>query len=694
MDSFKRLFRKKVNSDCRCCQGLLGPGVWISATDLIQGSQAGCPACQLLYQSINLSDLCDPRIELVSVHAFGDSSVLQTFDPKSEGMSRQLYTQEGFHKGRWAADPSRPSHAPDRPYPPVERSVELFSLEGNTSHWPVVRAARHVAAVADAPECLDLIRTWVSDCEKKHRSCRKKKTPKTLPDRVILIRPGNDPQLVDSQGLPGRYIALSHRWGGNVSLQLTKDKLEDFKRGIPFSSFPKTFQDAIHICRALEVDYIWIDSICIIQDSKEDWDVQGSKMDQVYANCLLTLAADAAENGGAGFITGTERQDLSGKTRKLIYHGPQGEEGELFVRPLREFGSMGGFGRHYQGWAPQPQPEAETSSSQPSKHQLVEQGSYLLRRGWVLQETLLPRRMLHFLPNEVSWRCASASLCECQLRPHGNVAHAPLDLEQPREIDTEDLKEFWKEVVEQYTRRQLTFPSDRLAALAGMASRAQSVAPDAHYCAGLWSDALPSTLLWTVDRPVQLDKNAEEPASRRIDPAIAPSWSWASVTGYVLFLFWKRNYDRGRWAKSAPDLTDIQVQCTPTGQNRYGSVNVADAKLTALGYLCKVRLWLTGGSKWHFPFRMEGGTPGGTLGRTGGYLYPDTDEFLESLQASGKQGMSMTVVSVYGSRMFLVLRPVGEEEELVFERIGVLYCEEKDAVGLSEWGRRDRFTLV
>jgi hypothetical protein len=323
-------------------------------------------------------------------------------------------------------------------------------------------------------------------------------------------------------------------------LQLKRDLFESFKQGIPYKEFPKTFQDAIRICRALKVDYLWIDSICIIQDSKEDWDIQSSKMDLVYANCLLTIAADSAENVRAGFIGGHEREDLRMKTRRLTCSGPKGKRTEIFLRPWRDFGTLGGFGRHYIN--------TEGEDLKPSKI-LMDQGSYLLRRGGVLQETLLPRRIVHFLPDEISWQCASASWCECQVRQHIRVVHEPLDLELPREIDPENLKEYWKEVIEQYTRRQLTFPSDRLAALAGIASRAHSGRIDVSYCAGLCSDALPSTLLGTVDRRVEYGTFWDY-TSRRIEPRVAPTWSWASVTGNANFLFWTRNFGRGKWANS------------------------------------------------------------------------------------------------------------------------------------------------
>ncbi|KAI0802800.1 HET-domain-containing protein [Xylaria sp. FL0064] len=489
----------------------------------------------------------------------------------------------------------------------------------------------------------------------KHRNC-KNHSSVPLSDRVVFVGAGAEPHLVESKGILGRYIALSHRWGGQMPLQLKANNINEFKKGISLSSLPSTFQDAIKICRALAVNYIWIDSICIIQNSKEDWDIAGSMMDHTYANSWLTIAADAAANHKTGFIHTSARENLRARSRQLVCRGSGGKPSEIFVRPWREFGSLGGFGRHYAAM--------EHEGVEPSQR-LTNQGSFLLRRGWVLQETLLPHRMIQFLPDEVTWRCATVSRCECQPRPHEKVVHEPLDLERPREIDPRNLKEYWKEVIEQYTQRQLTFPSDRLAALAGMASRAHSVCPDAQYYAGLWSDTLPSILLWTVERRVEYGKFWDYD-NRRIELRMAPTWSWASITGHVNFLFWKRNFGRGEWANSPPDISVIAVHCVPAGRNRYGAVR--DATLTAEGYICNVRIQLMGGSKRHFPFRMEAHKADGKISSARGLLYPDTTEAQECLEASRESGMAITAVSIYESRLFLLLRPVGEGS-LVFERI-------------------------
>ncbi|OBT41914.1 hypothetical protein VE00_07479 [Pseudogymnoascus sp. WSF 3629] len=662
MDRLQRLLWKKENRNCQHCRGLQDGQLRIPAAALIHGAQTGCPACHLLYQSISPADLVDQRIKLVHVRLFRDSQVCHTFDPGSDDMSRKLCEEEGFSKGGWVSGPDYPTTAF---YPPVERAVELFSLE----------------AAANTDEFHNLIYGWLRQCETQHPNCKDYR-PSILPDRVVFVGKGRDPHLVEPpKGAQEDYIALSHRWGGQVSLQLKTATLDDFKKGIPFSSFPKTFQDAITVCRSLCIKYIWIDSICIIQDSKDDWDVQGSKMDQVYSHCLLTIAADAAENGDSGFLETPERRELHKATRKIDCTSPAGQKGEIFVRPWRQYGSLGGFGRHYNSWEP--------GSLQPAQR-LKQEGSYLLRRGWVLQETFLPVRVLHFLPDEVTFKCTVSSRCECQLPTHGIVAHRPLDIEEPREITPRDLKEFWREVIEQYTQREFMFHSDRLAAMAGLANHVHFRRPDIEYYAGLWSDELPSTLLWIVDREINFGRLWGNESHRNI-PSVAPTWSWGSVTGRVTFLFWHLSYGRGKWAESEPDLTDVKVKCTPLGLNRYGSVK--DAELTAEGYLCDVRVWLTRGSEWHFPFKMETKKADGTVGKTNGFFYPDTKDVLAGLQAGRKDGVEMVVVSVYESRMFLVLREVGVGK-LVFERIGVIHCNEFDRVVLKDWGRKERFAIV
>lgn len=107
-------------------------------------------------------------------------------------------------------------------------------------------------------------------------------------------------KLHETDGEQSAYVALSHRWGDHQPLRLLCDNLSDFRRNIPWSALPKTFQDAIVFARRLDMPYIWIDSLCIVQDSKEDWFVQSSKMAGIYEYASITLAATVASGGTAG----------------------------------------------------------------------------------------------------------------------------------------------------------------------------------------------------------------------------------------------------------------------------------------------------------------------------------------------------------------------------------------------------------
>ncbi|KAJ4348613.1 uncharacterized protein N0V89_009991 [Didymosphaeria variabile] len=147
---------------------------------------------------------------------------------------------------------------------------------------------------------------WVTDkikaCKESHRKCNVH-AHGALPDRIVKIGRADSAQACSDENwyesdvklyetcnedLP--YAALSHRWGDEQPLRLLKDNLELFRENIEWSTLPKTFQDAIVFARKLGIEFIWIDSLCIIQDSKEDWFEQSGKMAGIYEHAAVTLA--------------------------------------------------------------------------------------------------------------------------------------------------------------------------------------------------------------------------------------------------------------------------------------------------------------------------------------------------------------------------------------------------------------------
>lgn len=247
------------------------------------------------------------------------------------------------------------------------------------------------------------------------------------------------------------------------------------------------------------------------------------------------------------------------------------QEYRVHVRKRTSMTYMGGFPHH----------QAGVYDDEPDDEHL---GGHLSRRGWCFQEGYLPSRVLHFAIDHVSWHCATDAFCECEW--------GPLDKDKKRSrsladgldpgciIDRDSLMADWEAVIEEYTRRQLSFSSDRLAALAGLAARAHTEKPETKYLAGLWSDTLPQSLIWEA-------RNRSE----RIRPYIAPSWSWASVTGPV---YWplQQYFD----TRDRTRLEIIDYICSPAGPNKYGALK--DARLIVKGVLWPIRLLVADG--WGF----------------------------------------------------------------------------------------------
>ncbi len=106
------------------------------------------------------------------------------------------------------------------------------------------------------------------------------------------------------------WTALSYRWGGDSSFVTTESNIVERQEAIHWSSIPSTFQDAMELTHDLRIRYIWIDALCIIQDSPADWSAEASKMRSIYQNAQLVIAADITVSGSSGIFASRERYSI------------------------------------------------------------------------------------------------------------------------------------------------------------------------------------------------------------------------------------------------------------------------------------------------------------------------------------------------------------------------------------------------
>jgi hypothetical protein len=362
---------------------------------------------------------------------------------------------------------------------------------------------------------------------------------RTLPDRVLKI--GHEPaalvgrdggfdagvKLYESRGEKATYAALSHRWGDEQPLRLLLENHADFQRGIAWSALPKTFQHAILFARKMGIHFIWIDSLAIIQDSKEDWLEQSGKMAAIYENATITLAATTSEGGRSGmFVEPTELQKgyVTDGAVKVAVDG--NDEG---ARRLLE--SAGGdrviaFVKQKMEWGDHPFPGHFASPDLP-----------LLKRGWVYQERLLSPRIAHFGSLDLIWECNGVITCYCDTWMHSGSRNPISHPVKPMHAacltaspgNESRMAYRWIRIVEAYTMLELTFMSDRLIAIAGIAKQFSRGLHNKKYCAGLWEESLLTGLTWARKDPHRL-------LVRPSPPSTGPSWSWISVPSAIVYL--------------------------------------------------------------------------------------------------------------------------------------------------------------
>jgi len=246
-----------------------------------------------------------------------------------------------------------------------------------------------------------------------------------LPTRVLDLglKPKDIIKLVESSdSLIGHYNCLSHCWGSKQPLVTTRKNITAWKKRIPWKALPKTFQDAVAFTRSLNIRYLWIDCLCIIQGDVKDWQKQAGKMAEIYQNSFLVLAATAS-------------------------HDCQGGLFRTFSRPKSYLiQGIDSFNREFDIYVRKRTTHWSDKLNHEEKDLDVDEEFPLLTRAWVYQERLLSKRVLHFCSDELVWECNEESTCQCGcFNPETNPKEVHARAMAPVEVNLSSIKALFKQ---------------------------------------------------------------------------------------------------------------------------------------------------------------------------------------------------------------------------------------------------------
>jgi hypothetical protein len=378
-------------------------------------------------------------------------------------------------------------------------------------------------------------------CHESHARCNAAYRSKssTYPSRLLDI--GNDEQsFIVLRGTrlfhDKEYACLSHCWGDVKPFVLNSSTHFALAQGIEVGMLPKTFQDATIVARSLCIQYVWIDSLyavpivfriteaksrrCILQDSNDDWASESSRMGDIYANAVCTIAATAARDSSDGLFF--ERCSQLHVPRRVTFGWPHRDGDDLRLAG----------------------PYLCDVTHLAQKY--IEQAP-LNQRAWVCQERQLSRRVLHFTSTQVFWECLECAACETypgDLPPWARAFWSldgtalknrisDLTLQNKDELlesvvstyssGVLDAQPMFKWLIfrDQYSRCTLTRDSDKLVAISGIANWVGQATGD-ELVAGLWLGRIIEELCWRT----------EAPASKSMVWR-APTWSWAGFDAHI-----------------------------------------------------------------------------------------------------------------------------------------------------------------
>ena len=386
-------------------------------------------------------------------------------------------------------------------------------------------------------ETLIQAREWIDECRKTHGECDIGNND-WFPSRVIDVLPDTQDSgkvrlcVSDQSYLRRPYVTLTYCWGGDQPFMTNNSNFSKYLQGIKVETLPRTIQDAVAVTRGIGIRYLWIDSLCIIQDAANDKAAEMSRMHKIYGSSSCTIVAAAAHSVYDGFLLGKDTPHVP--QRHLPFFTPDGSEGRVIIRK--------------------------------SKDAYYPYNDRINKRAWTFQERLMSHRLLIYppSPHALQWSCRRFSTAN-----GGYVASNWFSLSRTNPIfqnapsldvlDTgqtsKSLWDLWRGLVGEYSSCNLTNPQDRLVALSALAMLFDTKWTGC-YLAGLWTVQDEPTiflysLLWG-----SFGKN------KRCDKYVAPSWSWASANDKIIFAssntFIEDTY-----------LTLVDHKIVPAFENRY-----------------------------------------------------------------------------------------------------------------------------
>ncbi|KAF4632725.1 hypothetical protein G7Y89_g5397 [Cudoniella acicularis] len=493
----------------KLCERCLNVRVWsqdfqldIHVSDMRE-TQASCPLCELLYRCFQRSGMSNQ--EAIKIRR--DGSMLRL-----DGHSQPI--------------------------------LRLCAVPGSGASPPSIQIGFPALHDTKNEKYFELLSEWLRECDGNHNQLEHNQEvhhPRQnirLPTRVLDVGYGRESNKLrlhcPREGERGTYIALSHCWGvipweERVRYITNNENIDARRKGIEFNTLPKTFQDAITVTRQLGKRFLWIDSLCIVQGDREEWEKESKLMETVFSRAYCTIAASSATDSTKGF--------LGNRPISKFVEVQNDAENRFFVCE-----AIDNFRRD------------------------VEEGE-LSKRGWVLQERALARRTIHFTETQTYFECGCGVRCETLTRMRNSKANFLGDHVFPKSClkhPEMNINRLYQMLYEDYSKLRLTSPTDRSVAIYGLEWRL-AAAFETLGRNGIFDRYLHRSLLWQRSEDNILSRISYEPNQ------VVPSWSWMAYNGHITYMHIP--YGEVEWTKSLYCSSSTIREYSHTGLGRIRGIH-------------------------------------------------------------------------------------------------------------------------